>query len=140
KQVRGGRVTDRVGAHPLLRQGGQLRGDGGGISFDQRVNAEPREGLAAPVEEDVLAFRTILDEGEQLLDRPGPQRTAPLLVTLAVNQYGRGVTARRLSQVQVGDAHVRNFVGPGAGVVQEQQHGVIATALSRRYIWGSQQG
>ena len=73
------------------------------MPFDHRVDAEPRQWFAAPIEKDVLTRRAITDQGEQFIDCLRPQRTAAQLIALAMNLYDRAIAFGRASQFEIGD-------------------------------------
>ena len=49
-----GRVPNRVGTHALTRDGRHRGQDPLNVSFDHRMNPEPRDWIATPVEEHVI--------------------------------------------------------------------------------------
>jgi hypothetical protein len=110
------------------------------VTPNECVHAEPRQRLAAAVEEDMFSDATFANDGHQLFDRPRPQRTLAQLVALAADDDERRIPTWRRPKSQVTNDDVRHLVGAGADVVQEQQDGVIAAALGFRHVWRCQEG
>jgi len=93
------------------------------------MNPESRERLPTPVEEDMLAFTTTVNERSQFVNRLWPQRTTAGLVSLSVDENGRGVAVGCDTEVEVADPYLGYLVGPSASVVHEQKYCVVPTAL-----------
>ena len=134
QQVRRRRVANRVRTDPLGGQRRHLLRRPSGTAFHQRMDAEPRDRSAAPIQEHVLARVTALHQRRQFADRLGPQRAPAGLVPLAPDQDRGQVAVGHLRQGQVLDPDLGRFIGPSAGVVQEQQQGMVPTALGRRQV------
>ena len=124
QQVRGGRMANDVGTDPLClesRRGGtQLRD----VPLDQCVNAVTREGLATTVQKQMRLVGTLPCEATKLLDGFGPERATTLLLPLACYPN------RLCVPVDVADPERCRFAHACAGVVKEQQQGMIACTLA----------
>ena len=82
----------------------------------------------------MLAGTTALHQRSQFADRLRPQRAPAGLVPFAPNQDRGRIAVRYLGQRQVADLDLGRFVGPSAGIVQEQEQCMIPTALSGRHV------
>jgi len=127
KQMDGGRMSERMGAHALRLQRGSRFGGLPHRARDQVVNAEAGHWLTANVAEDQFVSRAIEACAEQLaknLRGVRPQRTCAGLATLPEEAHRRCGVER-----DGADGEFGSFGGASAGVVEEQEQSVIALAL-----------
>ena len=96
-------------------------------------------GRPQPIQEHVFARITALHQRSQFADRLRPQRAPAGLVPFAPDQDRGQVAVGYLRQRQVADPNLGRFIGPGTGVVQEQEQRMIPTALGGRHVWCRQQ-
>ena len=76
------------------------------------------------IEEERFPAGALTDQLFECGGSPGPKRTAARFTAFAL-QGDRGHV-----EVQIADPHLCGFAGPGAGVVEEQQQGIVALSLS----------
>src|SRR4029077_12526513 len=86
-------------------------------SFYQRMDPKSRDGLAAPIQEHVVAWAPALHQRGQFPNHLRPQRTPTGLVSFASDQNRGQITVGNLWQYQVADSNLGGFIGPSARVV-----------------------
>ena len=115
----------------------QRRDDGGGFlstTFDQRMDTEAGDRLAATIKKDPLGRCTLRHQWRERLRGDGPEGAMTDLVAFAQQPY------RRLSQVDIGDGQLRRLARPRTGVVKEEQQRVVVAPLLGVAIRGIEQG
>ena len=95
------------------------------MPFHHRVDTEADHGQAIAVYEQALIPAALPGAEPQLLHCFRPQRTYPALVAFAEDADGPGMP------IDIGDSDRACLGGAGAGVVEEQQQGVVPFSLRR---------
>ena len=101
--------------------------------FDQGVNAKTCNGLTTAIEKDACLRGAVRDEVSEFSNGARPQRAMTFFTTLAADLH------RATGQVEFANEQLCGFLGASSGVVEKQQQSVVATALGRLAIRGTQE-